>query len=137
MDFTWRVFRNEVQKEAESHKLTDKLVAQSLTRGPALRRWLSRRNLPYIMTYATICTNIVAVVYVYPYGNTVNTVNTVNHCQPTIQPPKPPKPPNLLKLPKTHTVNTENKVKTYKLLITTIQMVQIMQLEAIFHVGTH
>ena len=87
-----------------------------------------------IWTYGTICTNIVAIVDVYPYGNTVNTVNTVNHSQPTIQPPKPP---NLLKLPKTRTVNTENNVKTYKLLIITIQMVQIMQLEPIFHVGTH
>ena len=51
-------------------------------------------------TYGTICTNIVAIVYVYPYGNTVNTVKTVNHSQLTIQPL--PQTPESSEIPKTN-----------------------------------
>ena len=43
------------KKKQKTHKLTDKQAAQRLARGPTLRRWLSRRKLPYIVTLGEMC----------------------------------------------------------------------------------
>ena len=43
-------FGMKYKKKQKTHKLTDKQAAQSLAHRSTLRRWLSRRKLPYIVT---------------------------------------------------------------------------------------